>query len=216
MLLPTIACQQPTSNTVRASTLYCNMPMPTPTMRLAAYFVICLQLLSATQHVASFAPPTSTTGNHNNNWARTFAGGKRRYSTAEITTKTSTGGVGGGVSSSLSMVFDPISSTQLLLSETEPWVQPVASVLDPFLNVMSLAMLVRVVLSWYPTTKITDVPWIFAVIPTEPLLKSVRGVIPPAFGVDITPIFWVAVFTFVHEILLGQQGLLTMKIKYGI
>jgi uncharacterized protein YggT (Ycf19 family) len=70
------------------------------------------------------------------------------------------------------------------------------------------------------TTKPTKVSlpiWITAiVIPTQPLLQIVKGVVPPAFGVDITPVFWLAIFTFVHEILLGQQGLLTMKIRYGI
>ena len=71
-------------------------------------------------------------------------------------------------------------------------------------------------LSWYPKTNVKEVPWIFLVLPTEPLLRVVKGVVPPAFGVDITPVFWLAIFTFIHEILLGQQGLLTMKIKYGI
>ena len=59
-------------------------------------------------------------------------------------------------------------------------------------------------------------PWILVAWPTESLLRSIRNVVPPAFGVDITPIVWLGIFTFVHEILLGQQGLLTMKIKYGI
>ena len=104
----------------------------------------------------------------------------------------------------------------LLLAATEPWVQPLASVLDISLNIFSFAMLCRVVLSWYPNTKITDFPWIAVVLPTEPLLRAVKGVIPPAFGVDVTPVFWLAIFTFVHEILVGQQGLLTLKIKYGI
>jgi YggT family protein len=108
------------------------------------------------------------------------------------------------------------STGTVLLAETEAWVQPAQLVLDPFLNLMSLAMLARVVLSWYPETKITEFPWIVIVLPTEPLLRVVKGVVPPAFGVDITPVFWLAIFTFVHEILLGQQGLLTMKIKYGM
>jgi YggT family protein len=117
---------------------------------------------------------------------------------------TSSGSISSGISSTV------------LLGETEAWVQPAQLVLDPFLNLMSFAMLARVVLSWYPETKLTDFPWIALVIPTEPLLRIVKGVVPPAFGVDITPVFWLAIFTFVHEILLGQQGLLTMKIKYGI
>ena len=103
-----------------------------------------------------------------------------------------------------------------VLAETEVWVQPLSLVLGPFLNFMSLAMLSRVVLSWYPETKGTDVPWIFIVLPTEPLLKIAKGFVPPAFGVDITPVFWLAIFTFLNEIFLGQQGLLTMKMKYGI
>lgn len=110
----------------------------------------------------------------------------------------------------------PAASSGLLLAATEPWVQPAIFVLDPFLNLMSLAMLARVVLSWYPEVKITEMPWLILTVTTEPLLRAVKGFVPPAFGVDITPVFWVAVFTFVHEILLGQQGLLTMKIKYGI
>jgi len=109
-----------------------------------------------------------------------------------------------------------VGNNALLLAETEAWVQPTAAILDPFLNLMSFAMLVRVVLSWYPQTNIKEFPWLIAVLPTEPLLRAVKNAIPPAFGVDITPIFWLAIFTFIHEILLGQQGLLTMKIKYGI
>jgi YggT family protein len=107
-------------------------------------------------------------------------------------------------------------SNTLIIAETEPWVQPLASVLDPFLNFMSFAMLTRVVLSWYPTMNVKEMPWILVVLPTEPLLRSVRGVVPPAFGVDITPIVWLGVFTFIHEILLGQQGLLILKLQYGI
>lgn len=124
------------------------------------------------------------------------------------------------------MMIDPstavdamvMGSNSLLIAETEAWVQPAVLVLDPFLNLMSFAMLARIVLSWYPDTIQTDsFPWISLVVaPTEPLLRAVKGFVPPAFGVDITPVFWLAIFTFMHEILLGQQGLLTMKIKYGI
>lgn len=72
------------------------------------------------------------------------------------------------------------------------------------------------IISWYPKTNLNEVPFNFVAWPTEPLLKMIRGIIPPSFGVDITPIVWVGVFTFLHEILLGQQGLFTMKLKYGI
>ena len=76
--------------------------------------------------------------------------------------------------------------------------------------------LCRVVLSWYPENNINEMPWLIVTVPTQGLLRAVRDLVPPAFGVDITPIFWLAIFTFIHEILLGQQGLLTLKLKYGI
>lgn len=111
-------------------------------------------------------------------------------------------------------VVDSMSS--LTISEVEAWVQPLSIVLGPFLNLFSFAMLCRVVISWYPTANLNEFPYNLAVWPTEPLLRLVRGSVPPAFGVDITPIVWLAIFTFFNEILVGQQGLLTMKMKYGI
>ena len=109
-----------------------------------------------------------------------------------------------------------VASSDLILAEKEPWVQPLAFVLGPFLNFLSFAMLCRVVASWYPETNLNEFPWNVVAWPTEPLLRVVKGSIPPAFGVDITPVFWLAIFTFINEILLGQQGLLVMKMKYGI
>jgi YggT family protein len=46
--------------------------------------------------------------------------------------------------------------------------------------------------------------------PTEPILKVVRGITPPLFGVDISPIVVYAVLSFIREIFLGQQGVFTM------
>mmetsp|Transcript_27747 Transcript_27747/g.58933 ORF Transcript_27747/g.58933 Transcript_27747/m.58933 type:complete len:187 (+) Transcript_27747:138-698(+) len=111
---------------------------------------------------------------------------------------------------------DILASSSIILSETEAWVQPLSLVLGPFLNFFSFAMLCRIVLSWYPSANANDFPFSLVVWPTEPLLRLVRGSVPPAFGVDITPVVWLGIFTFVNEILLGQQGLLTMKMKYGI
>jgi len=89
-------------------------------------------------------------------------------------------------------------------------------VLGPFLNFFSFAMLCRIVLSWYPTANINELPFNLIVWPTEPFLRLLRGSVPPAFGVDITPVVWLGLFSFMNEIFLGQQGLLTMKMKYGI
>ncbi|KAL3808847.1 hypothetical protein ACHAXA_003898 [Cyclostephanos tholiformis] len=118
--------------------------------------------------------------------------------------------------STMTTSFSPLSFSSIVLSETEAWVVPLSLVLGPFLNFFSFAMLCRIVLSWYPSTNVNEVPFNIVVWPTEPLLRLLRGSVPPAFGVDITPVVWLGLFSFMNEIFLGQQGLLTMKMRYGI
>uniref|UniRef100_A0A7S2V560 Uncharacterized protein n=1 Tax=Fibrocapsa japonica TaxID=94617 RepID=A0A7S2V560_9STRA len=90
------------------------------------------------------------------------------------------------------------------------WVAPTKLILDPLLNIVSLAMLARVVLSWYPSISLDKAPFSYLKAPTEPVLQVTREVVPPAFGVDVSPIVWIMISSFFHEILLGQQGLLTI------
>ncbi|HEY9910215.1 MAG TPA: YggT family protein [Thermosynechococcaceae cyanobacterium] len=85
-----------------------------------------------------------------------------------------------------------------------------AWVLNPLLAVMTFLFIIRIVLTWYPQIDLTRFPFNLVAAPTEPLLAIVRRFVPPIGGVDISPIIWVAIFSLVREILLGQQGLLTM------
>jgi YggT family protein len=78
------------------------------------------------------------------------------------------------------------------------------------LGVMTFLFIVRIVLTWYPQVEATKFPFSLAVLPTEPLLSPTRKLIPPIGGVDISPIVWVGLISLIREILLGQQGLLTM------
>jgi YggT family protein len=80
-------------------------------------------------------------------------------------------------------------------------------VLDPVLNIGQFLMLIRVIMSWFPEVKINKMPWLLATYPTEGVLRATRNVIPPAFGVDVSPVVWIAVLSFFREILFGQQGL---------
>jgi YggT family protein len=86
----------------------------------------------------------------------------------------------------------------------------VASFLAPFLTLSILLMICRIPLSWYPNLDVKKLPWSIAVAPTEPLLGPTRKAIPPVGGVDVAPIVWVAVLTFINEILLGPQGILNL------
>ena len=89
-------------------------------------------------------------------------------------------------------------------------ITPLAAFLRPALFVGQSLMLLRIVLSWFPEVKETEVPWVFAYVPTEPLLKVTRKVVPPAFGVDISPVVWLAIFSFTGEILIGPQGIFNL------
>lgn len=51
--------------------------------------------------------------------------------------------------------------------------------------------------------------------PTEIFLKPTRTVVPPAFGVDISPIIWFAFLNFLREVLISDQGILTILQSKG-
>jgi len=78
------------------------------------------------------------------------------------------------------------------------------------LGLLTLLFIFRIVLTWYPQIELTRFPWNVVYLPTEPFLVPTRKIITPLGGVDITPIVWVGLVTLIREILLGQQGLLTM------
>ncbi len=78
------------------------------------------------------------------------------------------------------------------------------------LGTLTLLFIFRIVLTWYPQVDLNRFPLNLVAWPTEPFLVPTRKLIPPLGGVDITPIVWVGICSLLREILLGQQGLLTM------
>ena len=88
-------------------------------------------------------------------------------------------------------------------------------IFDISVNLLSFLFICRTVISWYPKTDLNAFPYNIAAWPTEPLLAPVRDLVPPAFGVDVSSIVWVAVLSFLREILLGQQGILTLIERNG-
>jgi YggT family protein len=78
------------------------------------------------------------------------------------------------------------------------------------LVIMTFLFIFRIVLTWYPQVESRKFPFSIVVAPTEPFLAPSRKIIPPIGGVDITPIIWVAILSLIREILVGQQGLITM------
>lgn len=91
----------------------------------------------------------------------------------------------------------------------------VKAVAAPVFTVLTMLMIVRIVMTWYPEIDGKKFPWSLAYEPTEPLLSGTRKVIPPLSGVDISPIVWVGLISFANEIFLGPQGLLSMVERQG-
>ena len=85
-----------------------------------------------------------------------------------------------------------------------------SSILSLFLGLMTLLFILRIILTWYPQADLNRLPFNLIAWPTEPLLVPARKLVPPLGGVDITPIIWVGIFSLARELLLGQQGLLTL------
>lgn len=83
------------------------------------------------------------------------------------------------------------------------------SIVDPLLSIFTLLFLVRIVLSWYPQL-LQKMPYKALAVPVEPFLRVLRTVVEPIGGVDITPIVWLALCTFLREILVGPQGILSL------
>jgi YggT family protein len=89
----------------------------------------------------------------------------------------------------------------------------VSWILGIFLSLMVLLFIFRIVLSWYPQTDLNRFPFNLITLSTEPFLIPLRKLVPPIGGVDITPVLWIGIFSLMREILLGQQGLLTMLLQ---
>ncbi|WP_338431568.1 YggT family protein [Synechococcus elongatus] len=86
-------------------------------------------------------------------------------------------------------------------------------ILGGLLAIMTLLFIFRIVLTWYPQVDLQQGPYRAITLPTEPFLAPTRRLIPPLGGVDISPIIWVALISLIREVLLGQQGLLTMALR---
>ena len=83
-------------------------------------------------------------------------------------------------------------------------------ILGPLLGLMVLLFIFRIILTWYPQVNLNRFPFNMVAWPTEPFLVPLRKLVPPLGGVDITPVVWVGIVSLLRELLLGQQGLLTM------
>jgi YggT family protein len=105
-------------------------------------------------------------------------------------------------------------STATALTETAFTATDIASwILGPFFALITVLFIFRIVLTWYPQVELKP-PFNLVTLLTEPFLAPTRKIISPIGGVDISPIIWVGICSLIREILLGQQGILTMMNRF--
>ena len=85
-----------------------------------------------------------------------------------------------------------------------------------FLSFLSLAFLIRLILTWYPKIDLNKGFLLLISFPTSSILNFTRKLIPPIGGVDVGPVIWIGIISFLREILVGQQGLIKLAIEKTI
>ena len=85
-----------------------------------------------------------------------------------------------------------------------------------FLSFLTLVFLIRLILTWYPKIDLNKGFWLLIAIPTSSILNFTKRVIPPIGGVDVGPVIWIGIISFLREILVGQQGLIKLAIQKNI
>ena len=89
-------------------------------------------------------------------------------------------------------------------------------ILDVFLGIalsyLTVVFLIRLILTWYPKIELNKGLWLFISIPSSSILNITRRLIPPIGGVDVGPVIWIGVISFLREILVGQQGLIKLAL----
>ncbi len=88
--------------------------------------------------------------------------------------------------------------------------------LSILLSFLTLVFLIRLILSWYPKVDLSKGYWLLIAIPTSSILNFTRKLIPPIGGVDVGPVIWIGIISFLREILVGQQGLIKLAIQQTI
>ena len=82
---------------------------------------------------------------------------------------------------------------------------------NPILTLLVIVILIGVVLSWLiafdvvnPRNQLVATLWRMSSALTEPLLRPIRGVIPPLGGMDLSPLILLLLIYFIQNYVVGQ------------
>ena len=103
-----------------------------------------------------------------------------------------------------------------MISLIKNYLQVLDITMGIFLSFLTLVFLIRLILTWYPKIDLNKGFWLLISIPTSTVLNLTRKIIPPIGGVDIGPVIWIGLISFIREILVGQQGLIKLAMHQNI
>ncbi len=81
------------------------------------------------------------------------------------------------------------------------------------LSFLTLVFLIRLIMTWYPKINGENGFWLIVTLPTNQILNITKKIIPPIGGVDVSPVIWIGIISFIRELLVGQQGLIKLAIE---
>ena len=99
-----------------------------------------------------------------------------------------------------------------MISLLENSLQFLDLILGILLSYLTIVFLIRLILTWYPKIDLSKGLWLLISIPSSFILNITRKIIPPIGGVDVGPVIWIGVISFLREILVGQQGLIKLAL----
>ena len=103
-----------------------------------------------------------------------------------------------------------------MISLLENSLQFLDLILGILLSYLTIVFLIRLILTWYPKIDLNKGLWLLISIPSSFILNITRKIIPPIGGVDVGPVIWIGVISFLREILVGQQGLIKIALHTNI
>ena len=100
-----------------------------------------------------------------------------------------------------------------MISLLKDYLQILDVTLGISLSFLTIVFLIRLILTWYPKVSLNKGFWLLISLPTNSVLNITRKFIPPIGGVDIGPVIWIGLISFLREILVGQQGIIKLAIN---
>ena len=103
-----------------------------------------------------------------------------------------------------------------MISLLKNYLQILDITLGIFLSFLTIVFLIRLILTWYPKIDLNKGLWLLISIPSSSILNLTRKLIPPIGGVDVGPVIWIGIISFIREILVGQQGLIKLAMHKNL